>query len=352
MKKKIVIISTALIILGALTLIAILCFKLVDYIKYSDFYDSATKEFYIPDLMDGFVPQGLDYIEDRRVFLACGHMNDEDEASRIYVIDDDGEEYYYTELRNTDMGTVYNDHSGGIAHYRDYVYIAGTDGIDVFSLNDVLDKNISYAPKLDTIKTSQYGIDPAYCFVYGDELFVGNFRKDDNDAPANHYHQESGNKAVMIAFTLGEIYRESNYCVASDPCAVYSMPSYVQGVCLAAYDAIENGKSVEKTSFVLSTSWGLNTSKLYVHDLEKVVENTSKNSMSQSMIGVEDLPVYVLTAGTLVDTVEAPPMSEEIIYLDGKLWIMNESASNKYIFGKFTSGNYLFSIQYPLPIED
>jgi hypothetical protein len=31
-------------------------------------------------------------------------------------------------------------------------------------------------------------------------------------------------------------------------------------------------------------------------------------------------------------------MSEEIVYKDGLIYIMTESASNKYIFGKFMSG--------------
>ena len=62
-----------------------------------------------------------------------------------------------------------------------------------------------------------------------------------------------------------------------------------------------------------------------------------------------DVPLYYEDSASLVesDTVEAPPMSEEIVYLDGKIWIMNESACNKYIFGKLTTGNYLYSVEYP-----
>ena len=86
--------------------------------------------------------------------------------------------------------------------------------------------------------------------------------------------------------------------------------------------------------------------------MSKIKATTLPNSTSEKMIGVAGLPVYSLGATTLVETIVAPPMSEEIVYLDGKIWIMNESASNKYVFGKFTTGNYLFSIQYPLPVED
>ena len=36
-------------------------------------------------------------------------------------------------------------------------------------------------------------------------------------------------------------------------------------------------------------------------------------------------------------------MSEEIVIVDGKLYTMCESATNKYIFGKFTSAKYCYA---------
>ena len=39
-------------------------------------------------------------------------------------------------------------------------------------------------------------------------------------------------------------------------------------------------------------------------------------------------------------------MSEEIVLIDGKLYQANESASNKYVFGKFTGGKYLYSSSF------
>ena len=74
MKKKIIILSTVLVILAAIIVIALLCFKLVDAINYSSFYDIAEDEFYIPGLMDGFVPQGFEYMEEEKVFLLCGYF--------------------------------------------------------------------------------------------------------------------------------------------------------------------------------------------------------------------------------------------------------------------------------------
>lgn len=350
MKKKIIILSTVLIVLGAIIVLGILGFKAYDSIRYSDFYDIANAEFYIPDLMDGFVPQGFDYLEKEHAFIACGYMSN-GEASRIYVIDKDGDSYYYTELRQTDINVAYTGHTGGIAYYGDYVYVTGSDGVDVFDLSVILDKNVKQAPKLATVDTSKYGVDPAYCFVYEDELFVGAFHKDgDYNTPTEHHLGD--NRALMLSFPLSARFKDTNYYVNPTPSAMFSMPSYVQGVAIAEHSGIEDGKAVTKTSMILSTSWGFNPSNLYVHDLTGENGVLSKvNSDFSKQYGVT-APLYTVGADSLVDTIEAPPMSEEIVYLDGKIWIFNESACNKYIFGKFTTGNYLYSVEYPLTLKD
>ena len=55
------------------------------------------------------------------------------------------------------------------------------------------------------------------------------------------------------------------------------------------------------------------------------------------------LPLFYLDSDSKTETVTAPPMSEEIECIDGRLFIFNESACNKYVFGKFLSGYWLYS---------
>lgn len=341
MKKKIIIISTVLVVAAAVLVVALLCFKLVDSIMYSSFYDVAEDEFYIPDLMDGYVPQGFEYMKEEKVFLSCGYMSNEEDASRVYVIDRDGEEYYYTELV-TDLLKPYTGHTGGIAYYGEYVYITGDEGIDVFSLEDILTKSTEKAPKLGTVNTKDFGVDPAYCFIYDDQLYTGNFHNGENYvAPESQKLNIEGrdkNNAVMLCFDLHTQQYRNNYYVSQTPVALYSMPDKVQGVCV-----------IEGQGIAISASYGMSASNIYVHKMDKVKEITYP--YAEAMIGVKNIPLYVIDSKTLDSQLEAPPMSEEIIYLDGKIWIMNESASNAYIFGKFTTGNYLYSVEYPFPAE-
>ena len=267
-------------------------------------------------------------------------------ASRVYVIDEDGENYRYVELYDI-YGKEYTGHTGGIAYYSSYVYITGDNGIDVFPLKEILDKNSVKAVQKGTIETKEaYGLDPAFCFIYDGQLFAGTYHDNGvyKDPEGNKIHQygqslaqRDDNNAIMIAFDIVPSSIES-YCISS-PCALYSLPDKVQGICVTDDDKL-----------VLSTSYGLEPSNIYVHSLEKIYEQTYSSEVSKKMIGA-NVPLYIIDSKTLVDTIVAPPMSEEIVYLDGKLWIMNESASNKYVFGKFTTGNYLFSYAYPQPTK-
>lgn len=350
MKKKIIILSTVLVVLAVILVLALLCFKLVDAIMYSSFYDIAEDEFYIPDLMDGFVPQGFKYMPEEKVFLACGYMANGKDASRVYVISEDGDDYYYTELTKAYVKENYLGHTGGIAYYEEYIYITGSDGIDVFDLGDIIDRNTSTTPLLGTVDTSKYNVDPAFCFIDGESLFVGNFYDgEDYLTHENHKLKIEGrdeNNAVLLSFSLLDAYEESNYYIAPQPNAVYSIPDKVQGMCVipARYGA--DGKVLSSGKLVVSTSYGISASNIYIHDVSKIAETTYNKS--KEMIGVENIPLYVVDSKTLVETIEAPPMAEEIVYHNGKIWIMNESASNKYIFGKFTTGNYLYAFEYPL----
>ena len=49
-----------------------------------------------------------------------------------------------------------------------------------------------------------------------------------------------------------------------------------------------------------------------------------------------------LDSECLEEHIVAPPMAEQIIYDDGTIYIMNESASLKYLFGNLTSGRYVY----------
>ena len=99
---------------------------------------------------------------------------------------------------------------------------------------------------------------------------------------------------------------------------------------------------------ILSTSYGLSVSKLYVYDTTNLVgeDYDFVGTAKSGAFAFNGIKRYYLDSSNLVDTISAPPMAEELVYLDGKIYIMNESACNKYIFGKFTSGYKIYAYPY------
>ena len=116
--------------------------------------------------------------------------------------------------------------------------------------------------------------------------------------------------------------------VSATPEFCYSTISNVQGMCITGDKDI-----------VLSTSWGLGISHLYQYELD----NATKGTIT---LGGESVEVYYLDSACLETTLSTPPMAEELVWHDGRVYILSESASMKYIFGKLMSGNHIYS--YPM----
>ena len=344
----------------AIILVAVLGFKLYDYIGAKDFYDNSEVVFETPGVKDSnFVPQGMTYIPEKDTFLFTGYMGKpilgklgDDVASRVYVRNSDGN-VTFTRLLNED-GTPYTDHTGGIEFFGDYVYITGEDshGLDVFSAEDIL-AGKSETKMLGTVKTYN---SPAYCYIYEFEgqkyMLAGSYHKDGTvyQTPAHErITTPSGeqNTSVMTVFWIDET-QEGTFCINPSPCAIISVREMIQGICITP-----DGQ------MVISSSWGLAKSNLLFYDLSKVQHEQSYNYKGiitygdlekGSITDVENfdftIPCYFIDDSCLVDTVVAPPMSEELVCLDGKIIVFCESACNKYMFGKLTTGFKTYGYKY------
>ncbi len=326
MKKKTnkksfaVVLSTVLAITVTVICILLAGVRAGEKIAFADFYKRARTEFAIPT-RGGFVGQGLDYLEDENAFITCGYAASKGKCSMVYYIDKDGNATR-TLLKNAD-GSNYTGHTGGIAHYKEYFYITGDDGCDVFALADLLDHK-SESKKLGEVKTL---LDPAYCNVYEGKFFTGSFYRAGNyETPDwQRITTPNGDKnmAVITVFDIDDNAADSFY-ISPEPSAVYSTAGLVQGM------------TFTEDEIVLSTSYGLAASHLYFYDKSGI-------SAGQLTLKGKNVPLYYLDGACLNRTVTAPPMSEEIVYLNGRIYIMTESASNKYIFGKLMSGKHLWS---------
>lgn len=289
-------------------------------VGYHRFFMNAESRFLVPGMDSPFVQQGLDYVQEKQVYLISGYMDD-GSASRIYIREDGGD-VRFVELKDAN-GMDYTRHCGGICHNGRYVYVTDNNGLVVFTLDDILDGgNATILGQIDT------GFEAAFCTFYDGYLLAGEFyRAGSHETDSSHCQiapDGEQNHALISVFQGSE---GAAFGIMPTPVAAISIPEQVQGICFTAEDEI-----------VLSTSYGLASSHLSYHSIN--TGNVGRISLSGT-----EVPLLYLDSTSLTEQVTLPPMSEGILYQDGKVVVMFESASNKYFFGKFIRGYQVFAYE-------
>ncbi|MBQ8340737.1 MAG: hypothetical protein IJY16_09855 [Clostridia bacterium] len=318
-------------ILLALVLVAclvVLGFRAYMMLPVTDYYLASDREFEIPGLEEGAVPQGFCHDERSDCFLMTGYSAS-GKASRLYMIDvESGELRHSVTLLEKDGGD-FTGHVGGVAVFDRYVYVAGggESCLFVFDYQQVTTEGTaSVIGEIPLSNGKDDALNASFVFTEGDRLIVGEFhRAGDYDTLDSHkITTQSGDKnnALALEFPLRA---DAPFGVAASATCAYSLPDQVQGMCIA------EGKAY------LSTSWGLSFSYIYEHDMTELSDEGTITVLG------EELPLYAMDSGSLVEEYQLPPMAEEIVMLEGRLYVVGESASSKYIFGKFTEGKWCYS---------
>lgn len=312
MKKKYIFIP--LIALGGVvvTIFSLIgALNLLKFAIYRDYYAIEKSVCKIPGIDDKFVMQGLTLIDDENETIAVGGYTSNKTASRIYITNRNNEVRKITFLEN---GEPFLGHSGGIAYNGDTFYLANGDGkgcgvymLDAKSLlkDDVIEFELD--PD-NTFKT----VDGSASFVFANDefVYVGEFH-DGNKYVTNH---PLTTKSGIEHFAIVRKYSVEDKEL-SNPLCYYSIPNKVQG-----FAVMDNG------DLALSTSYGLSSSYYYIYKEENIYLSETK---------IDGVDTYVLDNPSI--SLKAPAMSEDLDYNPNnkRLYTVTESASDKYIFGKF-----------------
>ena len=292
----------------------------------SDYYSHSEKGFLIPDINDGFVAQGLAYDERSGCFFVTGYMNDKS-VSPIYMVEKENGVCIKTlKMQNPD-GSEFHGHAGGMTVHGDYVYVAGSGDhcLYVFSYEDAM--NLNDGDFIKSIGTFSMPDEMSVAYVASDaeHLYSGEFYR-----PGNYETDESHkmttdagdyNQAMIFGYRFSDS-DDAVFGLESKPFEAYSVTDLVQGM------ELKDGK------MYLSTSYGVAFSHILVYD-----KPVSKKVYTVAGI---TMPLYELDSASLVKNYQFAPMSEEIVFVDNKLYTMCESASDKYIFGKLTSAKWCY----------
>ena len=320
--KKIVFVCIFLIII---IVSCIFAFVIHSKIAYKDFYDTATKQFTIPEIHSGFTPQGIDFLEEKNLFLISGYGNGG--ISKIYAIDTDKTYREISIFDNNDKDFI--NHAGGICSTDKYIYIAGCDGICyVISRDELINDRSNSVKLLGSFKTYN---NADFCYIKNNRIYIGEYyypikyKTDDN----HHFITPIGDKNHAI-ITVFELSGDEKFGVSNMPIKAYSTTDTVQGMCIT-----------DSGQLILSASALYNSSTLYVYDYNEIL-NSQSDSFS---VDSKSILLYYIDSISLSETIKIPPKSEGIFYNVDKLYILFESASNKFILGKFIGGEYVYSIE-------
>ena len=328
MKRALKIILKTLLVLAGFIAAAFIVFNAYDRISHRDFYAAAQKKFRVPGVCDGLVQQGMFRADDGNV-LVCGYMRSGD-ASRIYLLDPDGGVLNYVELRRD--GKPDAAHAGGICCYRGMVFVTVDDGLGVFSYDDV--KNSPKGSGVEPMNRLELGLPASYCYIGDGRLFVGEYFCAENypTDPSHHLSTPAGDNhhAIMLSYDVDDVVSSMQRGAEPTPTAVYSVPDLAQGA--ACFDG----------TICITTSRGVSESHMrFYPDL-----STAGEGRYEFAFGGKTLPLYYLDSYSCEKDVTLFPMAEEIFEHDGRIYIINESASTKYIFGILTGGRYVYSYEY------
>ncbi len=316
LRKLVKILLVLLICLISLFVLAFGGLNLLKFAIYNEYYGIKQNLCTNPGLSDGFICQGicayrgLDLSEntDDMIFVS-GYMKN-DSASRIYVTDLENSSYYVT-LKDTN-GNDFNGHAGGITISGSTVYIADGSCIHEINIDDILSAENGDA----VVIRKQTSVNNSASFIYSDDsyLYVGEFHNGKQYITDHPFETPEGiNYAIVSRYSFDNL---------ENPNAIYSIRDKVQGFCVSPQGDI-----------VLSTSYGLTDSYYYVYKSADIVD---------SGLTMDGAPVYFLT--NCYRQIKGPAMAEGLDFYCEKVITLTESASDKYIFGKFFFANKIVSL--------
>ena len=330
MKKSLI--KIPIIILSSLVtvfILAVLVFNIFTNAPARACLKQSKKSFVIPWSNKGYIAQGITYDLASGNFYLTGYMKDGSASPILVVNKKSGKLVNLVRMSNPD-GSDYTGHAGGLALMNGKLYVAGSqDGCFYVFKKSAVDKAakesyLSYSEVLD-LKKGGDSIKVAYCTTNKGLIYAGEFYRNppyilSEDHKVNT--QDGLQHALAVGFEINPDGKTSTAKLA------YSIPDQIQGICF------------EENCLYLTSSWGLGKSFVYKYDLNKISQSGTK------LVCGESIPLYNLTMQNMEECYTLPPMAEEIEYVDGRFYITNESASDKYVFGKYTGGRWCRSYAF------
>ena len=264
----------------------------VKFIIYDDYYSIKEDLCTNPGLNDGAVPQGIAVSEDEDLVLTTAYMTDHSQ-SRLYVTNSRNEAKC---LLLTYKNEPFYGHVGGISLDGNDAYISDEKKLYHLNLLDIKAK--ANKDSIDIGEGISVNNQASFTYAHDGFLYVGEFHY----GPYQCENIIGNNHAICTKYSLSDL---------TKPLEIYSIRDKVQGFCVT-----------DRGDIVLSTSWSVNDSVLYVYNKENIKKTGEYQGVDLYELTTEDRKIL------------APAMTEDLSYANGRVYTLFESACNKYLFGK------------------
>ena len=276
----------------ALVLLVWLVLFLGKYLLYRDFFKYREKEFQIPGIHDGYIPQGLANVdEEGSAFVLSGYNGKQLDL------------YYHDAKANTskrlipvdENGNIIEGHGGGVTVCKNYVYVSQNDALYTFSLSEI--RAAEDGGELTCHALFPVNNQASFCFSDENFLYVGEFYRPvvyETD-PAHIYTTPSGeeHRAIVSCYLLNE----DGSLSEEYPIYSISIPSQVQGF------------AIKGNTIMLSRSWGLEQATLEFYD-------GMKESGTTISVSGREVPLYYLDSTNLQKHRPSPSSMQKHLYRD------------------------------------
>lgn len=363
--------------------------------EYKDF-DDFRQEIDIKGLPDGACPQGIanvkteikdngevKYSKQNFFFISAYFKN---QPSRIYVTGEKDGYIGYVNLKNKD-GSDYKGHCGGVATNGNFFWVSSDDTVFVAKTasdsgyGNIVQEIIKKAAATDSDKsvifTYSFAANCNASFLYyydadggetsspssSDKLYVGEFyRKGNYETDKMHRLTTpagDNNTAFAYEYSINTSSATSN--VTGLSCI---SPSYISSDCgdvpkiqkiLSITGEIQGFARTADGKLVLSQSYGLKNSHLYLYDWSKIDTGTYTDSYCKTYYEISGeyfaysgvktqsgaqattnntdksiLRVYYVDSSKLLRDYSIPSMSEGLCVAGDRVYVLFESGAKKY----------------------
>lgn len=295
--------------------------------RYDAFYDSGEMSHLIPGLKEHFVPQGVSYLPEKNWFIFSGYSGMSDNSPILAVDAETGLLVKEVMLKNLD-GSPYIGHAGGVAVTEKNIFIANGGYLFRISLEKFLSlPESSYCAFDEMIPVPSRA---SYCSYADGILWVGEFQYSGYPTDESHYIQtEDGeHKAWIIGYELDET--QESEIKESARRAELTIPDYI----LTTTNRIQ-GMTIKEDMIYLSQSYGRKNASTMLR---------YRSPLEQEPFGYAELsgvqvPIWTLTSSNLESKLTMPPASENLVVVDGAVYVLFETAASIYMMGGNRSSN-------------